>query len=159
MTTAHQIKPAPVRKTVLVAAPPQRAFEVFVARMGAWWPKSHSVNSAPIADVVVEPRTGGRWFERGEDGSEKPWGDVLAWEPPARLVLAWRLDATWTFDPTLETEVEVTFTVEGAGTRVSLEHRHLERMGAGAGTTRDSLDAPNGWGGILERYAEVVWAS
>lgn len=93
-----RIAVAPVRKSILVKAPAGRAFEVFARRMGSWWPKSHSIGTSPQADVVIEPRAGGRWYERGADGSECDWGRVLAWEPPARLLLAWQLDATWTFD-------------------------------------------------------------
>lgn len=65
MTTAQIIKPAPIRKTSRVRATPQRAFDVFATRMGAWWMKSHSVLQAvhqtPQKDVVIEPFLGGRW--------------------------------------------------------------------------------------------------
>ncbi len=156
-TTA--IVPAPVRKTVRVKAPPARAFQVFASRMGDWWPKSHSVGASPQADVIIEPRAGGRWYERGADGSECQWGRVLAWEPPSRLLLAWQLDADWTFDPELVTEVELRFIAEGAGmARVELEHRLLERMGARAEEVRASVDSPRGWSGILEGYAAVAAA-
>jgi uncharacterized protein YndB with AHSA1/START domain len=154
-----RISPAPVRKSVLVKAPPAKAFEVFAARMGSWWPKSHSVGAAPQVDVVVEPRAGGRWYERNADGSECPWGHVLAWEPPSRLLLAWQLNAEWQFDKNLVTEVELRFIAEGADmTRVELEHRLLERMGKKAEEVRTSIDSPGGWSGILEGYAAVAAA-
>ena len=151
------ISPAPVRKTVRVQAPPARAFEVFAVRMGSWWPKSHSVGASPQRDVILEPRPGGRWFERGEDGAECDWGHVLAWEPPSRLLLAWQLNAEWRFDRNLVTEVEIRFIPDGAdATRVELEHRHLERFGDRAEAVRNSLDSPGGWGGILEGYAATA---
>jgi len=152
-----RIAPAPVRRDILVAAAPARAFSIFTSRMGAWWPKSHSVGKSPQADVVVEPRSGGRWFERGDDGSECPWGHVIDWDPPGRLLLAWQLDGTWSFNPDLVTEVEVTFTPEGDGkTRVRLEHRNLERFGAAADTARNALDSEGGWKGILDLYATLA---
>ena len=73
------ISPAPVRRSIRVKATPARAFEVFAARMGSWWPKSHSVGTSPLREVIIEPRAGGRWYERGEDGSECEWGHVLEW--------------------------------------------------------------------------------
>jgi uncharacterized protein YndB with AHSA1/START domain len=154
------ITPAPVRRSVLVDTDPARAFSIFTARMGAWWPKGHSVNQgSKQADVVVEPRPGGRWFERGEDGSECPWGHVIAWDPPGRVLLAWQLDANWTFNPALVTEVEVTFMKEGDGkTRVLLEHQLIERFGELAARTREALDSPHGWQGIIDLYAALVAA-
>ena len=97
---------APVRKTVRVTAAPAHAFEVFAAGIGRWWPASHSINGAPMKDVVIEPRAGGRWYERGQDGSECDWGVVLAWEPPGRLLLGWHLDSEFRHDPGAATEVE-----------------------------------------------------
>jgi uncharacterized protein YndB with AHSA1/START domain len=106
-------------------------------------------------DVIVEPRAGGRWYERGEDGSETEWGKVLQWEPPARVVLAWQLDGNWKYNPACITEVEINFTAQGAqGTRVDFEHRHLERLGANASAVRELLNS--GWGGILDLYAKQV---
>jgi uncharacterized protein YndB with AHSA1/START domain len=85
---------APVRKSINVAAAPDRAFHVFTAGMSRWWIKSHSINKkSPIKDIVIEPKAGGRWYERGEDGSTCDWGRVLSWEPPTRLVLSWEITA------------------------------------------------------------------
>jgi len=149
------IKPAPVRKSLTVPAPPARAFEVFTAGFGSWWPKSHSIGDSPLKQGVIEGRVGGRWYGALEDGSEQPWGEVLAWEPPSRLVLAWRISTAWAYDPDLLTEVEVTFAPEGAGTRVTLEHRLLENMGDGAEGARASFESDGGWMGLLRLYAEA----
>ncbi|MBV9702375.1 MAG: SRPBCC family protein [Methylobacteriaceae bacterium] len=153
------ITAAPVRKTIRVNAGQKRAFEVFTAGMGRWWPKSHTINTSPPKEVIVEPRAGGRWYERGEDGGECAWGHVLAWDPPSRVVLAWQISGKWKFDPELLTEVEVRFTAEGENaTVVELEHRHLDRFGADAEAVRKSIDSPGGWGGILEHFAAAVAA-
>jgi uncharacterized protein YndB with AHSA1/START domain len=137
---------APIRHSIVVRATPVRAFKVFTAGMGRWWPRRHSTLNAPVADVVVEPRVGGRWYERGEDGREAMFGEVLAWEPPGRLMLAWRLDGQWRHDPALIMEVEIRFIAEGASTRVELEHRDLERLGAEEGERmRVGAGGANGW--------------
>lgn len=147
------IAPAPIRRSVQVTASPAKAFEVFTAGMTRWWIRSHSINASPQKEVVVEPHVGGRWFERGEDGSECQWGRVLAWEPPSRLVLAWQVDGQWRFDPGLVTEVEIRFVPDGAGTRVELEHRNIDRFGDRADQARAAFEAPEGWGGLLARFA------
>jgi uncharacterized protein YndB with AHSA1/START domain len=152
-----QIQPAPVRRSVVVKADIERAFAAFTGKIGSWWPRGHSVGTTPQVDVVLEGRPGGRWYEVGADGSQCEWGKVLLWQPPQRLVLAWQLDANWKYDPTLLTEVEIVFTalVEG-GTRVDLEHRHLERFGPGAAKVREAVDSKEGWQGILESYVSIA---
>ena len=79
---------------------------------------------------------------------------VLAWEPPARIVLAWQISSDWDYDPELMTEVEVRFTPEGATrTRVDLEHRYLERYGDAEEQIRTALGGPGGWQGLLDAFA------
>jgi uncharacterized protein YndB with AHSA1/START domain len=151
------ITPAPVRKSIEVEAPPALAFEVFTNRIGLWWPKSHHIGAADPDTFGIEPRAGGRWFERGVDGSECEIGKVLVWEPPTRLVLAWQIGADWKFDPALITEVEVRFIAQGAdATRVELEHRDLERLGDRADAMRAMVDSPNGWGMLLDLFAQAL---
>src|ERR1700744_1523257 len=124
------IRPAPIRKSLTVRATPQRAFEVFTAGFDRWWPKAHHIGASPLQKAVIEPGVGGRWYGLHEDGSEGLWGNVLVWDPPARLVLAWRITAEWRYDPALLTTVEVRFVPVGAAeTRVELEHRDLEAFG------------------------------
>jgi uncharacterized protein YndB with AHSA1/START domain len=151
------ISVAPVRKTIRVNADVARAFEVFTASFTRWWPRSHHIAKVAMKDAVIEPRVGGRWYEIGEDGSECEWGRVLAWEPPSRVLLAWQITRQFEYDPGCMSEVEVRFISESAGiTRVELEHRNLEGLGAGADEMREKVDSPNGWTGILQLYAARV---
>ena len=150
-------KIAPVRKSIRVAVPRGRAFEVFTTGMHRWWPLEHSILKAPRAAITAEPRVGGRWFERAIDGTECTLGRVLAWDPPERVVLTWQLNADFAYDPDFVTEVEIRFTSEGDNaTRVDLEHRNLERYGERAETIRPMLDSPQGWGLCLAGFAAVV---
>ena len=144
-----------IQKQFTVDAPLERAFRVFTAKMGAWWPKSHHIGKAPLRDLVIEPKVDGRWYEIDDDGSACDWGKVLAWDPPRRLVLAWQLDQEFQYDPALVTEVDVTFTALGPRqTRVDFEHRHLERFGDAAERLRGGMDT--GWGEILASYTRVA---
>src|SRR5690348_9828350 len=82
--------PNSVRKAVTVEVSQMVAWRVFTEQMGTWWPlTSYKIGKANAVDAVIEPRVGGRWYERGEDGSTCDWGSVLMWEPPSRLVLSW----------------------------------------------------------------------
>lgn len=139
-----------IKKQLTVEAPIERAFRVFTANMTTWWPKSHHIGKSPLAQCVVEPRAGGRWYEVGEDGSQCDWGKVLAWEPPHRLVLAWQVDATYTYAPELITEVEVRFSELAPGrTHVDFEHRDLEKIG-NVVEGPQGMDA--GWSMILDQF-------
>ena len=157
----QRITAAPIRKTLRVRAPQDRAFQTFFSGMGNWWPKEHSILQSPRKDVVIEPRVGGRWYEVGEDGSEDQWGKVLVWDAPHRVVLAWQLTFEFAYDPDFETEVEVSFHPEGAETRVEFEHRHLDRYGPEglAKLAEMEMGMDEGWGEILQRYAETASAT
>lgn len=146
-----------VRKEILVATTPERAFKVFTDGIDRWWPRQHHIGSTPLKREVLEPGLGGRWYGVSEDGSECDIGKVLVWEPPGRLLLTWQITAEWKYDPNFVTEVEVTFTAEGPkSTRVVLEHRELHRYGVAAGEYRKMIDAPEGWGVAMRQFAEAA---
>lgn len=149
-----QIRPAPVRKSIRVNATPDRAFDVFTSGIGRWWPKSHKIGQADLDRPIIEPRAGGRWYELDVDGSECELGKVAVWEPPSRLILIWQLTPEFSFDPDLITEVEVTFTPDGDGTVVDLEHRDLERMGDQAEAMAETVGGPGGWPALLQLFAD-----
>jgi len=146
---------APVRRTVHTKAPPAKAFEIFTAQIGRWWPKGNGVGARPLVEVVIEPGVGGRWFERDGEGLETQWGRVLEWAPPRRLVLGWQLNRERRFDPDLLTEVEVLFSAaEGGGTDVSLEHRDLERFGRDGAQWISSISG--GWTQKLREFIDFA---
>jgi uncharacterized protein YndB with AHSA1/START domain len=150
-----------VRRTVTVEVSQQRAFEVFTAGFGSWWPKAYSLGASDMADFVLEPKVGGRWYEVGVDGTECDTGRVLAYEPPERVVFSWQLNEQWQYDPdpSHASEVEVRFIAEGPSrTRIDLEHRGFERHGAGADGVRAGIDAPTGWTYVLDLFAQHVAA-
>lgn len=150
----------PVRAAVTVAAPIEKAWRVYTAEYASWYPKGHFIGAGPAETVEYEPWVGGRWFERTPDGAELLWGRVLAWEPPHRLLLAWMVGGDWTTDPdpAHASEVEVRFTAEGPDrTRVELEHRHLERHGAGAASVLAGVaDEDQGHPLYLRRFAAAA---
>jgi len=136
----------PIQKEVLVKISPQRAFDVFTKGIATWWPLSrHSVFLENSASCSIEPRVGGEIREVAKDGSYGVWGTVLAWEPPRRFVMKWHPGSS----PSQHTEVEVRFVAVAGGTRVVLEHRDWENLGARAETTRGNYD--NGWVDVFER--------
>jgi uncharacterized protein YndB with AHSA1/START domain len=152
MTTATA-----VRQSITVTAPQERAFTTFTQGINQWWPRSHKIGGAELAEAVLEGREGGRWYERDVDGSECDWGKVLVWEPPTRLVLAWQISGEWAYDAELLTEVEVSFVSEGPDrTRVELEHRGLDAYGERTEHMREVFEGPNAWRGILEQFAQAL---
>ena len=147
----------PVFKSVTVEVPPERAFEAFTQQMGRWWKPDYSIAENAFVDVRMEPREGGRWFEVDAEGNECPWGRVMVWEPPTRVVLAWQINGRWEYDPAFETEVELRFVGVGdSTTRVELEHRHLDRFGEQAADMRTTFDGEHGWSGLLELFAKTL---
>ena len=152
------IDPNSVRKVVTVHAPPVVAWRVFTEKMGTWWPlANYKIGKANAVDAVIEPRVGGSWYERGDDGSTCDWGVVLSWEPPSRLVLSWDISADWQPHPTLKTEIEVRFIAEGKnGTRAELEHRRLDRYGARRDEMRRIFETEGDWGRFLEWFARAA---
>jgi uncharacterized protein YndB with AHSA1/START domain len=149
----------PVRKSITVNATPEHAFRVFTEGIDSWWPREHHIGTAQLKKSVIEGRPGGRCYSEQTDGSESPWGSVLVWDPPQRLVLAWQITPHWKFEPDLSksSEVEVSFTPEPGGhTRVDLNHRYWERHGEGAEAMRNQVDAPNGWNGLLRLFAAAT---
>ncbi len=147
-----------VTSSIVVEAPIERAFRVFTEDFGKFKPPEHNLLAAEIAETVFEPHVGGYLYDRGVDGSECRWARVLAYEPPQRVVISWDISPRWEpeTDRDRTSEVEVRFVAESPErTRVSLEHRYLDRHGDGWEGTRDGVAGEMGWPLYLERFAAL----
>ncbi len=148
-----------VRTEIVVDAPIERAFRVFVEDFDRIKPREHNMLAVDIAETVFEPRDGGHIYDRGVDGSECRWARVLAYEPPDRVVFSWDISPYWQLEADLEktSEVEVRFIAETPErTRLELEHRNIDRHGDAWEGARDGVGAPDGWPLYLKRYADLI---
>jgi uncharacterized protein YndB with AHSA1/START domain len=148
----------PIRCSVRMQCSIDRAFQVFTEKMGTWWPlETHSIAvdqelGQKAETLKVDPREGGRIEEVLDDGSTRDWGEIVAWEPPQRVVLAWKPNDR----PTPPTEVEVRFTSESNGTLLELEHRGWDRLGEVSDELRPLYASESGWTMVLERYRNAA---
>jgi uncharacterized protein YndB with AHSA1/START domain len=141
----------PVFATFDVACSVEHAFATWTSRIDAWWPADHTVTGAVDVVVVLETAAGGRIYERTPNGVEHDWGEVTVWEPPTRLGYRWHLRR----DRADATEVEIRFVDQGGGaTRIEIEHRGWERLGAGGQDWRDRNRV--GWETLLPHYRAAI---
>ncbi|HUY57460.1 MAG TPA: SRPBCC domain-containing protein [Candidatus Micrarchaeaceae archaeon] len=136
----------------------EAAFQLFTTGMGEWWPLGRRhFGESPAVTIVMEPTAGGRWYERDDDGSESPWGETLVFEAPHRVVLGWAVNSEWRYDPTVRSEIEVTFAAQGPeDCSIRLEHRSLEQMGEEAARLQATFDSAGGWPDLLHRFVEAA---
>jgi uncharacterized protein YndB with AHSA1/START domain len=140
---------APVTKSIVVKRSPEEAFRVYTEGIATWWPFETHSPSGKSETLVIEPREGGRLYERTTDGEELDWGEVLAWDPPRRFAHSWHLGQS------VATEVELRFTPQGDDTLVELVHSGWERHGEYAAKLRAQYDS--GWDFVFgERYGSAL---
>jgi uncharacterized protein YndB with AHSA1/START domain len=145
----------PIRKSVFVRCDVERAFDLYTQGTDTWWPlethtRHEEVEGAKVERVEFPTEQGMPILEHLSTGDALPWGELLVHERPNRIVIAWKPNS----NPHPPTEVEVTFTPEGGGTRVDLEHRGWERLGALAEEGRAGYD--EGWDFVLGRFANAA---
>lgn len=142
----------PVKKTVVVPAAPDAAFQRFTREIGSWWPlEQMSVHGKAVESVAFGEEDGGRIVERTGEGAEAVWGTVTTWDPPHRVAFTWHPGDR----PSSEQTVAVAFvaTTDG-GTEVTLVHGGWESLGAAAAAERGKYDA--GWDHILALYRDSL---
>lgn len=143
----QSVKIEPVRKQLKVKLPVEKAFELFTAGIGAWWPMAtHSVGEEQAETCFFEGWVGGRIMEVLKDGSQSEWGKVIAWEPSHSVRFYWYPGRT----PDTAQEVTVTFSEIPNGTLVELVHVGWETLGEDALARRNGYDT--GWDYVLAKY-------
>ena len=138
-----------VREVIRIPLMPPEAFRLFTEGIGEWWPlnEGYSYGGDRSREIHLEPRVGGRFFERFVDGDELEVGRVTLCEPSSRIVFSWR-DPDWKG----ETEVDVVFVADEDGTIVSLTHRGFERVGPDG--SEIAARWAGGWPRVMEAFAE-----
>jgi activator of Hsp90 ATPase-like protein len=143
----------PLRLSYRIDCPPDHAFDVWTTRLSAWWPRSHTTSGDPDATVTLEPRLGGRIFERTTDGREIDWGEITVWEPAERVEYVWHIGRTRAD----ATDVSVAFVDTGdGGTRLEIVHSGWERLGAEGAEWRRANTA--GWDSMLPAFRAAAEA-
>jgi hypothetical protein len=143
----------PLRLSFEIACPRDHAFEVWTTRMGAWWPKGHSTSGDPRTVVTLEPRLGGRIYERTSDDRRIDWGEITAWDPPRSLTYLWHIGR----EASQATVVELSFVDNGdETTRLDIVHSGWEQLGAEAVEYRNANT--NGWQTLLPSFVRAAEA-
>jgi uncharacterized protein YndB with AHSA1/START domain len=140
----------PLRIAFEVECSPDHAFDTWTGKATSWWPPAHTVSHERGAEIVFEPRVGGRIFERTADGRVIDWGHITEWDRPRRIRYSWRI-AT---DPSNATDVSIVFRRAPRGTRIEIEHGGWDRLGEIGQAWRDANRA--GWDGVLPSYTEAA---
>ena len=127
--------------------------DVFVSRIGAWWPLNRSAASArdgkAALDATIEPRVGGAVYETMHDGGRDDWGEVLVFDPPRAFACTWHPGN----NKANPTRVDVAFKDLGSGRcRVTVTHSGWEAWAEQADEARAGYDG--GWATVFEeKYA------
>jgi len=108
-TTSTPAVIEPRATTFEVRCSPAAAFELWTARTSLGGRRATPFSAEPASEIVIEPRPGGRIFERTAAGSSKNLGRVLAWGAAA----AAEYTCTCARTPEDATEVEIAFSPAG----------------------------------------------
>lgn len=128
----------------------EHAFSMWAEHAALWWPRSHSISQAEGFDVVFEPFSGGRIYERGVDGAEHEWGEVLRWELPRKLDYTWHIFT----DEHKPTRVAVTFDPAAAGAAVRVVNSDLDALGDVDAEKLAALDEV--WRDVCQHFRDAV---
>ena len=148
-----------LQRSVEVKAPQKRAFEVFVHHFHEWWPSEYTWSQDVLEVIAIEPKQGGRCYERGPNGFECDWGRVIEFDPPNAIVFTWQIGPNRepVPDQGKASIVEVHFKDQGENqTDVQVNHHSFSRHGEQWQQYIAGLGSPQGWSWLLDKYAAAV---
>ncbi|MCA9656188.1 MAG: SRPBCC domain-containing protein [Myxococcales bacterium] len=141
----------PLERRVELRCSAAHAFAVFTGCIDAWWPPSH--RRFDRSELRLEPRVGGRFYERSESGEEARLGEVLRWDPPRRVTYTWYPGAI-----TEPTEVDVRFAPHGDHCLVEVTHAE-GRSGLGDAWPQRVALFGRAWDHVLPTFVAFVHAN
>ena len=138
---------APLYLTVYLHRPPEAAFQRYTAGIASWWPvETHSLGEDRVKTVTFEAGVGGQIYAEWDDGTRETWGEVLAWQPPSRLVYSWypgrSEDAAF--------RIEMDMLPLGDGTELRIVQEGWKQLGREAPSLR--VDYLRGWPIVLDAF-------
>ncbi len=128
-------------RTIALACPVERAFDVFTGHVDLWWPRGH--RRTREAALVLEPVLGGRLMERSPGGEEWVIGKLTRFAPPEALAFDW-----FPGSPAAPTAVEIAFAATATGSEIHIVHKALSAGAIAAWPDRVGLFA-RGWDTVL----------
>lgn len=137
---------SPIVHELHLTCSPEHAFDVFTARIGEWWDAAYTGNPDTYATVTIDPHLRGQVTERHTDGAEHDWGEVIGWDPPAKVAFSFTLAQ----DRTVPSVVRATFVPSDSGTEVTFEHDGWNDIN---GESRGKF---GDWGHLLARFADLA---
>lgn len=150
--------------TVMIAAPQEHTFRLFVEDIDRWWRHGFRYRTGPRgkSEMRLEPGEQGRLIEVVKiEGEERQieFGRIVQWMPPYAFAMRWR---NINFAEDEFTLVQVNFSAIAQQTKVVLVHSRLSSL-------RDDHPARHGqlgrefvrsmgmwWGDLLRTLAERV---
>lgn len=142
-----------------VNAPIEQAFEVFVDKIGTWWPPEYTWAKGNLDEFGIEPKYEGQCYERSKDGKVEVWGTVLTVSRPEHIVFAWQITADRSPEPNiaLASRVDVRFSAATPETTdIVLVHRDFPRHGQGWQKYHSNMASKSGWPKLLDHYVQAV---
>ena len=136
----------PIVVSVDLPLVPADACAAFTARFADWWPvATHSLSREAATRCSMDATPGGVIEELAPNGERHQWGTVLSFEPGHRLRFSWHPGR----EPESAQWVDVEFTPQGTGSRVTLTHGGWEALGEIAPILRREYAA--GWKNVFGR--------
>ncbi|MDF2939626.1 MAG: ATPase [Gammaproteobacteria bacterium] len=148
-----------IEREHVVKVSQQQAFDIFVKHFSKWWPKEYSWGRDCLEFIGIEPKAGGRCFERGPHGFECQFGRVLTYNPPEEISFTWQINDKGQPDPNPKNAsiIKVKFiAIEPTHTKLILNHHSIENHGENAKKYCEELNSDYGWSFILKNFIETV---
>jgi len=142
-----------------VDVPPERAFQVFVDEIDRWWPRDYTWARDNLAEIAIEPKMGGRAYERDKAGGEQVWGKVLSFDRPHHIVIAWQISPERVAEDSESTSsrLDVRFSpLDGGRTNVLIVHRDFFRHAGDWEKYRNDMAGKSGWPMLIAAYARAA---